>query len=109
MRGFIIGSSPRKAGSSEVLCDRFAQGAAKAGHETEVVLLRKMCIAPCRAYYACMDSHICAIQDDMKEVFQKLKAADVIVLASPVYLYSISAQMKAVIDRCLVDHKSPDQ
>lgn len=42
----------------------------------------------------------------MKEVFRKLQAANVIVLASPVYFYSISAQMKAVIDRCLVNHKS---
>lgn len=65
-----------------------------------------MNIAPCHACYACMETHTCAIQDDMKEVFQKLKTADVIVLALPVYFYSVSAQMKAVIDRCLVNHES---
>ena len=105
MKILIISSSPRKAGNSEVLCERFAKDAAEAGHEAETLLLRNMSVAPCRACYACMETHTCAIQDDMKEIFQKLKAADVIVLASPVYFYSITAQMKAVIDRCLVDHK----
>ena len=106
MKILIISSSPRKAGNSEVLCERFAKGASEAGHEVETLLLRSMSVAPCRACYACMETHTCAIHDDMKEVFQKLTAADVIVLASPVYFYSISAQMKAMIDRCLVDHKS---
>lgn len=106
MRILIISSSPRTAGNSEVLCERFAKGASEAGHEVEMLLLRQMNIAPCHACYACMETHTCAIQDDMKEVFQKLKDAEVIVLASPVYFYSISAQMKAVIDRCLVNHKS---
>lgn len=102
MRILIISSSPRTAGNSEVLCERFAKGASESGHEVETLLLRQMNIAPCHACYACMETHTCAIQDDMKEVFQKLKDADVIVLASPVYFYSVSAQMKAVIDRCLV-------
>ncbi len=106
MKILIISSSPRKDGNSEVLCGQFAKGASEAGHEVETLLLRQMSIAPCRACYACMETHTCAIQDDMKEMFQKFQAAEVIVLASPVYFYSISAQMKAVIDRCLVNHKS---
>ena len=105
MNILVISSSPRKAGNSEVLCERFAQGASEAGHEVETVLLRDKNIAPCHACYACMETHDCAIRDDMKEVFEKLKKADVIVLASPVYFYSVSAQLKAMIDRCLVDHK----
>lgn len=106
MKVLIISSSPRKDGNSEVLCERFAKGASEAGHEVETILLREKNIAPCHACYACMEEHVCVIQDDMKEVFQKLEAADVIVLASPVYFYSVSAQMKAVIDRCLVNHKN---
>lgn len=106
MKVLIISSSPRKGGNSEVLCGQFAKGASEAGHEVETLLLGQMSIAPCRACYACMETHRCAIGDDMEEVFQKLLAADVIVLASPVYFYSVSAQMKAMIDRCLVDHKS---
>lgn len=106
MNVLMISSSPRKGGNSEVLCERFAKGASEAGHTVELISLREKNIAPCRACYACMEKHGCVIGDDMKEVFQKLLAADVIVLASPVYFYSVSAQMKAMIDRCLVDHKS---
>ena len=61
------------------------KGRVRTGHEVETLLLRRMSIAPCRACYACMETHICAIQDDINEVFQKLKTADVIVLVSPVY------------------------
>lgn len=106
MNILVISSSPRKDGNSEVLCERFAKGASEAGHIVESISLREKIIAPCRACYACMETHSCIISDDMEEVFQKLLTADVIVLASPVYFYSVSAQMKAMIDRCLVDHKS---
>lgn len=61
-------------------------------------------IAPCLACYACAGSHVCVRRDDMAEVPEALKAADVIVLASPVYFYSICAQMKTMIDRCLADY-----
>ena len=61
-------------------------------------------IAPCLACYGCTDSHVCVRRDDMAEVLEALKAADVIVLASPVYFYSICAQMKTMIDRCLADY-----
>lgn len=59
-----------------------------------------------KACYACMETHSCVIKDDMEIVFSKLVEADIIVLASPVYFYSVSAQNKAMIDRCLVGHKS---
>ena len=106
MKVLIISSSPRKDGNSEVLCGRFARGASKAGHKVEVLTLRDKRIAPCKACYACMESHTCAIKDDMEAIFPKLVEADTVVLASPVYFYSVSAQMKALIDRCLVGHKS---
>ena len=53
----------------------------------------------CRACYACKETGVCAIKDDMAEVLQKMINADVIVLASPVYFYSVDAQLKALIDR----------
>lgn len=106
MKVLIVSSSPREGGNSEVLCERFAKGASEAGHEVEKVMLRDKIIVPCNACYACMETHICAIKDDMEEVFSKLLKADVILLASPVYFYSVSAQMKAMIDRCLVNHNS---
>lgn len=106
MKVLIISASPRKGGNSDVLCDQFAKGAVAAGHEVEKVNLREKKLSPCRACYGCMANHICTINDDMKEIFPKLVAADVIVLSSPVYFYSLSSQMKMLIDRCLVDHKS---
>lgn len=106
MKVLIISSSPRKDGNSDVLCGQFAKGAAEAGHEVKTIALREKKIAPCKACYACMEKHICAIKDDMPEVFVALVEADVIVLATPVYFYSASAQLKAMIDRCLVNHKA---
>ena len=106
MKVLIVSSSPRKGGNSDVLCDQFAKGAAEAGHEVEKVNLREKKLSPCRACYGCMEHHVCVIKDDMAEIFPKLVAADVIVLASPVYFYSLCSQMKMLIDRCLVDHKS---
>lgn len=106
MKILTISSSPRKGGNSDVLCGQFAKGAAEAGHEAEKVNLREKKLSPCRACYACMENHVCAIKDDMAEIFPKLVAADMIVLASPVYFYSLCSQMKMLIDRCLVDHKA---
>lgn len=106
MRVLIISSSPRKGGNSDVLCDQFAKGAAEAGHEVEKVNLREKTLSPCLACYACMENHVCSIRDDMTEIFPKLVATDIIVLASPVYFYSVCSQMKILIDRCLVNHKA---
>ena len=96
----ILSGSPRKGGNSNLLCDEFLRGAREAGNQVEKIFLRSKKIAPCNACYFCKRSGgQCAIQDDMAEVLDKMQAADVIVMASPVYFYSIDAQMKAVIDR----------
>ena len=102
---FIIGSSPRKDGNSDILCNHFAQGAREAGHEVIQLFLRDRQIACCIACDACKrNGGICAIKDDMAAILQEMKLADVIVLASPVYFYSVNAQMKAMIDRCVADY-----
>lgn len=95
----ILSGSPRKNGNSDTLCDQFAMGAAEAGHTVEKIRVAEKNIGYCRGCYACKDTGICAIQDDMAGILQKMIDADVIVLASPVYFYSIDAQLKAVIDR----------
>lgn len=71
----------------------------EAGHEVEKIRVAEKKIGYCRACYACRDTGVCAIKDDMAEVLQKMIDADVLVLASPVYFYSIDAQLKALIDR----------
>ena len=98
----ILSGSPRKGGNSDLLCDEFLRGAKESGNDAEKIFIREKKIAPCSACYYCKDHDgACAIKDDMAEVLDKMQAADVIVMASPVYFYSIDAQMKAVIDRCV--------
>ena len=96
----ILSGSPRKGGNSDTLCDQFMKGAQEAGNEVEKIWVQGRKVAPCLACYYCKDNKgECTIKDDMKEILEKMLAADVLVLSSPVYFYSISAQLKAVIDR----------
>lgn len=95
----ILSGSPRKNGNSDILCDEFARGAIEAGHEVEKIRVAEKKIGYCRACYACRGTGVCTIKDDMAEIMQKMIDCDVMVLASPVYFYSIDAQLKAVIDR----------
>lgn len=95
----ILSGSPRKGGNSDILCDEFMKGAEESGNTVEKIRVAEKKIGYCRGCYACKRTGICAIKDDMAEILQKMIDADVIVLASPVYFYSIDAQLKAVIDR----------
>lgn len=96
----ILSGSPRQGGNSDLLCDEFLRGAQEVGHEVEKIRIASKKVAPCSACYYCR-SHAgeCVHKDDMAEILQKMIDADVLVLASPVYFYSIDAQLKAVIDR----------
>jgi multimeric flavodoxin WrbA len=95
----IISSSPRKGGNSDVLCDRFSEGAKESGNHVEKVFLASKNIGYCRGCGACYDSHKCVQKDDMAKLLDKMVSADVIVLATPVYFYSVCGQMKTFIDR----------
>lgn len=101
MKVLIISASPRKNGNSEVLCDRFMEGAQSVGHEVEKINLYEKKLEPCHACYACRNNHECIIRDDMDTIQNKMIEADVIVLSTPVYFYSMASQMKMLIDRCL--------
>ncbi len=96
----ILSGSPRKGGNSDLLCDEFMRGAKESGNAVEKISVAAKNIGYCRACYYCRKSGgECVIKDDMADILQKMIDADVIVLASPVYFYSIDAQLKAVIDR----------
>lgn len=96
----ILSGSPRKAGNSDLLCDEFMRGALESGNEVEKIRVSEKKIGYCKACYYCTKSGgKCAIDDDMTDIMQKIINADVLVLASPVYFYSIDAQLKALIDR----------
>ena len=95
----IISSSARLGGNSDTLCDQFLAGAQAAGHRAEKIRLAELEIGFCRGCYACEKLGRCVQQDDMAALIEKLQAADVIVLASPVYFYTICARLKNFIDR----------
>lgn len=96
----ILGS-PRKGGNSDILAHEVMRGAGEAGYECEAVQLSALKLPPCLACYGCRGNGVCVQKDDGNELLAKAMEADVIVLASPVYFYSVSAQMKIFIDRCL--------
>ena len=99
MNILIISGSPRKGGNTELLAEAFAKGAA-AHHHVEIVSVRDYKVNPCLGCNTCFKTNgICAQKDDMTILYEKMSQADMLVIASPVYFYSISAQLKAVIDR----------
>lgn len=96
----ILSGSPRKGGNSDLLCDEFIRGAVESGNDVEKIRAASKKIAPCSGCYYCKDNGgKCVHKDDMADILQKMIDADVIVMASPVYFYSIDAQLKTVIDR----------
>lgn len=97
----VISSSPRKGGNSDLLCDQFLAGAKAAGHEAEKVFLRDCKINYCLGCGVCNSTHKCVQKDDMAALLDKMVRADVIVLATPVYFYSMDGQLKTFIDRCV--------
>lgn len=97
----ILSSSPRRNGNSDLLCNEFMRGAAEAGHQVEKIFLKDKHINYCTGCSVCsMYGKPCPQKDDAAEVVEKMIAADVIVMATPVYFYTMSAQMKTLIDRC---------
>lgn len=95
----IISSSPRRHGNSDLLCDMFAKGAEESGNNVEKIFLKDKEINYCTGCGVCNTTHRCVIKDDMAEILDEMVNADVIVLATPVYFYSMAAQMKTLIDR----------
>ena len=95
----IISSSPRTDGNSETLAKAFMNGAIDGGNNVELICLRDYNLGYCYGCYACSDSGKCFQKDGMNEIADKLLKADVIVLSTPVYFYTMSGQMKVFIDR----------
>ena len=95
----IISSIPRKCGNSETLAAAFAKGALEAGNEVETIYLREKQYGFCKGCFACHKLGRCVINDDAVEVAAKMHDADVLVFATPVYYYSVSGQLKTMLDR----------
>ena len=96
----MLVGSVRKGGNTDLLARSFVDGASK-NNDVEVISVADVKVNPCRGCNACYSSegNVCIQKDDMADIYGKLALADVLVIASPVYFYGISAQLKAVIDR----------
>ncbi|MCR4773772.1 MAG: flavodoxin family protein [Prevotella sp.] len=95
----IISTSPRKDGNSDMLAQEFMRGAKEAGNEVEYVSLIGKNISFCKGCFACQVTKQCVIKDDANAICEQILHADVVVWATPVYYYSVSGQMKTMIDR----------
>lgn len=95
----VISSSLRANSNSECLADACVRGAKKAGNFVVKVVLTDKTIQFCRGCLACLKTKQCIIDDDSRAITEKMKNADVIVFASPVYYFSISGQLKTLLDR----------
>lgn len=100
----ILSSSPRVKGNSNALCDEFIKGAVETNHQVEKVVLAEKKINYCKGCYACRGDGRCAQKDDMAPILDAMVAADAIVLATPVYFYTMCAQMKTLIDRTVAQY-----
>ena len=97
----ILSGSPRVKGNSNILCDAFMRGAEEAGNRVEKVQVSKLNLTGCLGCNACKkNGGECIQKDDMIIVKEKMICADVIVLASPIYFYSMTSQLKTLLDRC---------
>lgn len=96
----ILMGSPRKNGNTALLCKAFADGA-REHNEVEIINVTDFEVSPCKGCNACakLDGLTCVQRDGMQRLYPILASADVIAVASPVYFYGISSQLKALIDR----------
>ena len=95
----ILSSSPRRGSNSDLLCEQFMKGALEAGHRVEKITLREKNIHPCLGCESCQNTHVCVQQDDMAQIYPVVKDCDVVVLASPLYYWNMSGQLRTAIDR----------
>ena len=100
MNILILSGSPRQGGNTDLLVEAFVKGASQK-HHVEVVSVHDYKVNPCMGCNACFksESNSCVQKDDMSLIYEKMAVADMLVIASPVYFYGLSAQLKAVIDR----------
>ncbi len=101
MKILILSVRPRKQGNIDLINEDFVNGISE-HHNVEVVSVHDNKVAPCIGCNGCFKSenNTCVQKDDMIGIYEKMKQADMLVIASPVYFYGLSAQVKAIIDRC---------
>ena len=99
MKVLGIFGSPRKGGNTELLLEEALRGAEKEGADVERLHVASFHITPCTECLQCLEKGECVVQDDMQKIYPKLLESDIIILASPIFFYGITAWAKAVVDR----------
>lgn len=100
MRVTAFLGSPRAEGNTDLLLREAVRAAREAGHTVRLFNLNTMNIKPCQNCGGCDKSGQCVISDDMDEIYKEIRETDRTIIASPIFFFSVSAQMKAMIDRC---------
>ena len=95
-----IYGSPRRRGNTATLLKHAVQGAVDAGAQVDEIILRDLKISPCLEIYACKKEGRCAIKDDFQQVVDQILSAKGLILASPIFFYTVSAHTKILMDRC---------
>ncbi len=99
MKVLGIMGSPRIDGNTDILLDKVLEGAKSKNAKIEKIILNKLKFSPCQECAEMRDDGTCIVKDDMQTVYKKIEEAEVIVLASPIFFGSLSAQTKMMIDR----------
>lgn len=95
----IVNSTLRKGGNSEILANKFEEGAKAAGHSVTLYNIRDLDLKFCIGCLSCGSTHKCVIKDSMNDLYETFQNADIVVFASPVYYYSVCGQLKTFLDR----------
>ncbi len=100
MKVLGIAGSPRRGGNTDLLLEHAIAGAKRNGDETEILEISRLEVAPCLHCDGCLKEGKCIIDDDMQSIYPKLREADRIIVASPMFFMGLTAQTKCMIDRC---------
>jgi multimeric flavodoxin WrbA len=100
MKVLAVYGSPRRKGNTSALLKRAVEGTRQAGAEVEEIVLRDLKISPCLEIYGCKKAGRCVIPDDFQNFYDKILESEGLMLASPIFFYSVSAHTKILIDRC---------
>ena len=95
----VISASLRNGSNSDMLADEFMRGALESGNKAEKITLRGKSINFCKGCLACQKTGKCVLADDVQAITEKVRDADIVVFATPIYYYEMSGQMKTLIDR----------
>ncbi len=100
MKVLGIMGSPREGGNTDLLLDEALKGAMSRGADVEKITVSRLRIEPCREIYACLNDGKCVIRDDMTALYDKIVETDAIIVATPIFFYTVSAQLMGLISRC---------